>query len=185
MILGVDEVGRGSIAGPVVSAAVILGENKIFGLKDSKDLSEKKRIEFSNQFKELSLEWSIGLSSVEEIDKYNIREATKLSMIRAISKVKKPFSKIIIDGNDNFFNDKSVEFIIKADTKIREVMAASIIAKVYRDEYMTEQENKFKGYFFDKHKGYSTKLHKSMIKKYGVTNIHRKSFSPIKQFLNE
>ena len=95
------------------------------------------------------------------------------------------FSKIIIDGNDNFFNDKSVEFIIKADTKIREVMAASIIAKVYRDEYMTELENNFKGYFFDRHKGYSTKLHKSMIKKYGVTNIHRKSFRPIKQFLNE
>ena len=106
-------------------------------------------------------------------------------MMRAISKVEKPFSKIIIDGNDNFFNDKSVEFIIKADTKIREVMAASIIAKVYRDEYMRELENKFKGYFFDKHKGYSTKLHKSMIKKYGVTNIHRKSFKPIKQFLNE
>ena len=184
MILGVDEVGRGSIAGPVVSAEVILGKNKIFGLKDSKDLSEKKRIEFSNQIKELSLEWSIGLSSVEEIDKYNIREATKLSMIRAISKVKKPFSKIIIDGNDNFFNDKSVEFIIKADTKIREVMAASIIAKVYRDELLKKLDKKYPEFCFSSHKGYPTKKHIEAINTYGIIKEHRKSFSPIKN-INE
>ena len=182
---GVDEVGRGCLAGPVVSAAVILKKGiDLKLLKDSKKISFKKREEISEHIKQNSC-YAIGIASVEEILNLNILQASLLSMSRAIEKLKIKPGLTLIDGNFAPAGLKNYKTIINGDEKIKVISAASIIAKVYRDKYMKEQENKFKGYFFDKHKGYSTKLHKSMIKKYGVTNIHRKSFSPIKQFLNE
>ena len=180
--VGIDEVGRGCIFGPVFSSVVVLTlENnhilKKLGVNDSKKLSAKKRISLVPKIFELSKDWGIGQSSVREIDKYGIRHATELSMIRAIYKLKLTPSKIYIDGclSLNLWDGKQ-ENIVKGDSKLTSIAAASILAKVKRDSLMIRLEEKYKGYIIQKNKGYGTNGHFLSLKRLGITNMHRKSF---------
>ncbi len=175
-VCGVDEAGRGPLAGPVCAAAVILAE-EIEGLNDSKKLSEKKREELFPVIKEKALSYSIAFASVEEIEKYNILNATYLAMNRAIEGLDIPADFALIDGN-RVPTDISVpcETVIKGDAKSASIAAASILAKVTRDRLMLEEDKKYPEYNFKKHKGYGTKEHTDAILKYGVSPIHRPSF---------
>tara|TARA_B100000035_G_scaffold279084_1_gene258476 strand:- start:89 stop:649 length:561 start_codon:yes stop_codon:yes gene_type:complete len=180
IVAGVDEVGRGSLIGPVFAAAVILNKsiNKKL-LKDSKSLSKTKRETLSKYIKKNSI-WAVGKASVKEIDKINILQASLLAMKRAIKKLKKKPTLTLIDGNKlpeiKNYNMKS---IIKGDQKIPSISAASIIAKVTRDKMITGLGKKFKGYYWDQNYGYGTKQHLKAIKSLGITDQHRKTFSPI------
>jgi len=182
VLAGVDEVGRGSLIGPVYAAAVILNKSintKI--LKDSKSLSKNKRKEISTYIKKNSI-WAIGQASVREIEKINILQASLLAMKRAIIKLKKKPSLVLIDGNKlpNIKN-YNLKYIIKGDQKIPSISAASIIAKVSRDKFLTTLSKNFKNYRWDTNSGYGTKEHIKAIKKFGVTKYHRKTFAPISQ----
>ena len=180
--VGIDEVGRGAVFGPVFSAAVVITEKnksilKQLGVKDSKKLTPNKRKLLLSRILLLSSDLGIGQSSVREIDKLGIRVATELSMIRALKKLKEKPSEIIVDGplllrpwNGNQKN------IIKGDSKFISIASASIVAKVYRDILMERLEKKYPGYLISKNKGYGTKEHFSLIKENGITNLHRKSF---------
>ena len=180
--VGIDEVGRGCIFGPVFSSVVVLTlENndllKKLGVNDSKKLSAKKRNLLVPKILELSQDWGIGQSSVREIDKHGIRHATELSMIRAIYKLKLTPSKICIDGSLPFRLWKGKqENLIKGDTKLTSIAAASILAKVKRDLLMIRLEEKYKGYIIQKNKGYGTRDHFLSINHLGITNMHRKTF---------
>ena len=180
IIAGVDEVGRGSLIGPVYAAAVILNNSiKKKLLKDSKSLSKSKREILSKYIKKNSV-WSIGKASVKEIEKINILNASLLAMKRAIKKLKKKPSLVLIDGNKlPKIGDYKLRSIIKGDEKIPSISAASIIAKVTRDKMITNLSNKIKGYYWDQNYGYGTKQHLKAIKKLGITPQHRKTFSPI------
>ena len=180
LVAGVDEVGRGSLAGPVVAAAVILGSSKIKGLKDSKKLSQKKRNLLSKIIEREAISFSIGIASTDEIDNLNIRRASLLAMQRAINSLNKNKIKVIVDGIDIPKVDLPCEAIVKADSKIFEVMAASIIAKVYRDNLMSNLSKKYPKYFFEKNKGYPTKEHLNILKSIGPSELHRKSYEPVK-----
>ena len=184
LIVGIDEVGRGCIAGPVVAAAVILGKKNISKLKDSKLLSSRKRLLLSEEIKENCLEFSIAEISSKEVDKLNIRRASLLAMKKAAEGLKKKNIEIIIDGVDKIETNYPCKAIIKADNIFKEVMAASIIAKVYRDEIMINLHKKYPEYLFNKHKGYPTKDHLHALKKFGSIDEHRKTFRPVRQ-LNE
>ena len=180
--VGIDEVGRGAVFGPVFSAVVVLTEkNKLIlqelGVKDSKKLSHKKRKLLLPKILLLSSDYGIGQSSAREIDRLGIRVATELSMIRALYKLKEKPSEIIVDGplllrpwNGTQKN------IVSGDSKFTAIAAASIVAKVTRDELMERLEKKYSGYLILKNKGYGTKEHLSNIKDFGITNLHRKSF---------
>ena len=180
IVAGVDEVGRGSLIGPVYAAAVIL--NKTINerlLKDSKSLTKLKRERLSKYIKKNS-EWSIGKASIKEIDKINILQASLLAMKRAIIKLKKKPSLILIDGNRvPEIKNYNLKSIIKGDKKIPSISAASIIAKVARDKMITNLGNKFKGYYWHQNYGYGTKQHLKAIENLGITSQHRKTFSPI------
>jgi len=207
-VAGLDEAGRGPLAGPVVAAAVILNsklktqksklqlktKNLLKEVKDSKKLMPKKREAlYKFLIKDLNIEWGIGRVSEKVIDKINILEATKLAMVRAVKNLEKKYSQadfLILDGNftlpaealakagiDKSISQKS---IIKGDNKVFSVAAASILAKVYRDKIMERYDRKFPKYEFKKHKGYGTKFHFKMLKKYGPCKIHRKTFGPVK-----
>ena len=180
VLAGVDEVGRGSLIGPVYAAAVILNKSintKI--LKDSKSLSKNKRKEISTYIKKNSI-WAIGQASVREIEKINILQASLLAMKRAIIKLKKKPSLVLIDGNKlPDIKNYNLKYIIKGDQKIPSISAASIIAKVSRDKLMTTLSKNFQNYGWDTNSGYGTKEHLKAIKKFGVTKYHRKTFSPI------
>ena len=180
--VGIDEVGRGCIFGPVFASIVVISaENnhllKKIGVDDSKKLSEKKRNSLLPKILKLSKDWGIGQSSVREIDRYGIRHATELSMVRAIYKLKLTPSKIYIDGNLplTLWHGEQ-ENIIKGDSKLTSISAASILAKVKRDALMIRLEEKYKGYVLYKNKGYGTSDHFLSIKQFGLTNMHRKSF---------
>ena len=185
IIAGVDEVGRGSLIGPVYAAAVILNEkiNKK-KLKDSKKISKKNREILESYIKKNSI-WAIGSASLKEIEKNNILNASLLAMKRAIKKLKKKPQIVLIDGNklphiDNY----KLKNVIKGDQKIPEISAASIIAKVSRDRLLTKMSKKFQNYLWDKNSGYGTQDHIKAIKKFGITKHHRKTFKPVHNILS-
>ena len=185
LICGVDEEGRGPLAGQVYAAAVILGPNfDIEGLRDSKKLSESKRYSLAAHIKKNAIAWSLGVCSASEIDELNIHQATLLAMKRAIEGLGSYDSmKIMVDGLFCPKMDYPSEAIVKGDDKVAEISAASIIAKTERDLKMIEIDKIYPAYQFKKHKGYPTKLHIEMIKCEGLCEYHRKSFSPIKEML--
>ena len=181
---GVDEVGRGCLAGPVVSAAVILKEGiNLSLLKDSKKLTFKRRDEISRHIKDNSY-YSIGIALVEEILELNILQASLLSMKRAIVQLTLKPSLILIDGNFAPEGLKNYKTIINGDEKIKVISAASIIAKNYRDRFMIKLSKKFSNYAWERNFGYGTKAHFKGLKKFGVTAHHRKSFKPVHKILS-
>ena len=180
ILAGVDEVGRGSLMGPVYAAAVILNKsiNKQL-LKDSKSLTKHKREELFIYIKKNSI-WAIGHASVKEIEKINILHASLLAMKRAIKKLKKKPNIVLIDGNKlPYLKNYNLKYIIKGDQKIPSISAASIVAKVSRDKFITTLSKKFKNYGWETNYGYGTKKHLSALKKLGATRHHRKTFAPI------
>ena len=181
---GVDEVGRGCLAGPVVSAAVVLKKSiNLNLLKDSKKISFNKREEISEHIKKNSY-YALGIASVEEILNLNILQASLLSMKRAIEKLEIKPGITLIDGNFAPRGLKNYKTIINGDEKIKVISAASIIAKVYRDRFMIRLSKKFSNYAWDRNFGYGTKAHFEGLKKFGVTSHHRKGFKPIHKILS-
>ena len=182
LVAGVDEVGRGPLAGPVVTAAVILDpEHPIKGLMDSKKLSESRREKLAVLIKERSLAWSIGRAEVEEIDEINILQATMLAMQRAVAGLSPAPEHALIDGNRCPQLTCTAEAIIKGDGLVPAISAASIIAKVSRDNEMVELDALYPGYGLAGHKGYPTKAHRDALIELGVTPIHRRSFGPVRR----
>ena len=181
---GVDEVGRGCLAGPVVSAAVILKEGiNLKLLKDSKKITFKKREEISKHIKNNSY-FAIGIASVEEILNLNILQASLLSMKRAIKKLAVKPGLTLIDGSFAPKGLKNYKTIINGDEKIKVISAASIVAKVYRDTFMIKLSEKFSNYAWERNFGYGTKAHLDGLKKFGITTHHRKGFKPIYKMLS-
>ena len=180
--VGIDEVGKGAVFGPVFSAVVVLTEKnkgmlKKFGVMDSKKLTPKKRKLLLPKILLLSSDYGIGQSSAREIDKLGIRVATELSMIRALKKLKEKPSEIIIDGPLLLRPWNGIQQnIVSGDSKFTAIASASIVAKVSRDNLMERLEKKYPGYLIFKNKGYGTKEHISIIQENGITNLHRKSF---------
>ena len=184
LIAGVDEVGRGPLAGAVVTAAVILDPNKpIEGLADSKKLTEKRRKQLEPIIKERALAWSLGRSEAEEIDQINILQATLVAMKRAVEGLSVQPTHALVDGNQAPKLACPVTTIIKGDQSEAVIAAASILAKVARDREMVEMDKLYPQYGFAQHKGYPTKQHQQALIDFGVTPIHRRSFAPVRQAL--
>ncbi len=176
-ICGVDEAGRGPLAGPVYAAAVILPQGLVIeGLNDSKKLSEKKRELLYDKVIENAVAWSVGIATEQEIDEVNILQATYLAMRRAVEGLEVKADYALIDGNRMPPLSTDGETVIKGDSLSMSIAAASIIAKVSRDRFMLEIDEKYPEYQFSKHKGYGTALHYEMIEKYGISPVHRRSF---------
>ncbi|VAW93398.1 Ribonuclease HII [hydrothermal vent metagenome] len=181
-IAGVDEVGRGPLAGPVVAAAVVLDPTRpIAGLMDSKVLSEKKREYLAAEIKNNSICWAIGRAEVQEIDDINILQASLLAMKRAVLQLKPAAEFAQVDGNRCPDLPCPSQAIIKGDASVECISAASIIAKVARDNEMKDYDTIYPGYGLAKHKGYPTKQHIAAINELGITEIHRLSFGPVKK----
>ena len=177
LLCGVDEAGRGPLAGPVCAAAVILPRDiDIPGLNDSKKLSEKQRESLYDIIIRESLSYGIAFSTVEEIEQLNILQATFLAMNRAISQLSLKPELALIDGNRNTGIDMPSQCVVKGDSRCADIAAASILAKVTRDRYMYELAQEYPQYHFEKHKGYGTKLHYEAIREYGPSPVHRMSF---------
>ncbi|ABN73237.1 ribonuclease HII [Actinobacillus pleuropneumoniae] len=184
LIAGVDEVGRGPLVGAVVTAAVILAPNNpIEGLADSKKLSEKKRLLLAEEIKAKALCWSLGRAEPEEIDRLNILHATMLAMQRAVAGLNIQPDFVLVDGNRIPTLPMPAQAVIKGDSLVAEISAASILAKVARDQEMAELDVQYPEYGFAKHKGYPTKLHFEKLEQFGATPFHRKSFAPVKKIL--
>ena len=184
LIGGVDEVGRGPLAGPVIAAAVILDpEFPIEGLMDSKKISEKKRNLLAIEIRKKSLAWALGRAEHDEIDSINILQASLLAMKRAVESLAIKPEWVLVDGIHRPDVSCNVEAIIKGDSKIPAISAASIIAKVARDNEMIVFDGQYPGYGFSQHKGYPTKMHIEALNELGVSAIHRKSFAPVKKLL--
>lgn len=185
LVCGIDEAGRGPLAGPVYAAAVILPLGlEIEGLNDSKKISEKKREQLFDVICEKAVDYSIGIATEQEIDEINILNATFLAMHRAVEGLKTKPDYALIDGNQNpkipFVTEETV---VKGDAKVMSIAAASILAKVSRDRFMLEKAKEYPQYQFEKHKGYGTKLHYEMLKEFGPSPIHRMTF--LKKFFGE
>lgn len=183
VICGVDEAGRGPLAGPVFAAAVILPDGHIIeGVNDSKKLSEKKRDMLYDKIIDECVCYSVGIATEKEIDEINILQATFLAMKRAVYGLKIKPDLALVDGNQVPPLDNDVQTIVKGDGKSASIAAASIIAKVSRDRYMLRLAEQYPQYAFERHKGYPTKLHYEKIHEYGISDVHRKSF--LKKVLN-
>ena len=184
LIAGVDEVGRGPLVGAVVTAAVILDPNNpIEGLADSKKLAEKKRLLLAEEIKAKAICWSLGRAEPEEIDQLNILHATMLAMQRAVAGLNIQPDFVLVDGNRIPTLPMPAQAVIKGDSLVAEISAASILAKVARDQEMDELDEQYPEYGFAKHKGYPTKLHFEKLTQFGATPFHRKSFAPVKKIL--
>lgn len=183
-IAGVDEVGRGPLVGAVVTAAVILNPNQpIEGLADSKKLSEKRRIALAEEIKAKALSWSLGRAEPEEIDRLNILHATMLAMRRAVAGLAITPDFVLVDGNRIPQLPMPAQAVVKGDSLVAEISAASILAKVARDLEMEELDKQYPAYGFAQHKGYPTKLHFEKLAELGATPFHRKSFAPVAKIL--
>ncbi|RYC48473.1 ribonuclease HII [Pectobacterium zantedeschiae] len=183
-IAGVDEVGRGPLVGAVVTAAVILDPTRpIVGLADSKQLSEKRRLALYDEIKEKALAWSLGRAEPEEIDQLNILHATMLAMQRAVAGLAIVPDFVLIDGNRCPALVMPSQAVVKGDSRVAEISAASIMAKVTRDREMVELDQRFPDYGFSQHKGYPTAFHLEKLAALGATEFHRRSFAPVKRVL--
>ncbi|MDO9052603.1 MAG: ribonuclease HII [Gallionella sp.] len=181
LICGVDEAGRGPLAGPVSAAAVMLdSENPIPGLNDSKKLSEKQRDKLAPLIRERALAWAVAYATVEEIDELNILQATLLAMKRAVQALSIQPQRVLVDGL--YCPDTGIpsEAIVKGDSKVAAIAAASILAKTDRDALMLQLHEQYPLYGFDIHKGYPTAAHLAALRMHGVTGVHRKSFKPVR-----
>ena len=184
IIAGVDEAGRGPLAGPVVAAAVILDPLRpIDGLADSKALSAGKRDSLAVIIKQAALSWAVAEASVEEIDELNILQATLLAMQRAVSGLSMRPDEVLVDGNRLPVLAMPAQAIIKGDSKIAAISAASILAKVARDKLMDEYHRQYPDFAFHLHKGYGTRQHLAEIEKLGFLGVHRKTFNPVKSLI--
>lgn len=180
-VCGVDEAGRGPLAGAVFAAAVILDiERPILGLADSKKLSEKKRNYLADQIKECALAWAIAKAEAEEIDNINILQASLLAMRRAVEKLALVPSEALIDGLHCPKLSMHCRAIVRGDSSVAEISAASILAKTARDAEMLDLHLVYPQYGFDRHKGYPTALHLEALRSHGASEVHRKSFAPVK-----
>lgn len=183
-IAGVDEVGRGPLVGAVVTAAVILDPQRpIVGLADSKQLSEKRRLALYDEIKDKALSWSLGRAEPEEIDQLNILHATMLAMQRAVAGLHLAPDYVLIDGNRCPLLPMPALAVVKGDSRVAEISAASILAKVTRDREMVELDARFPEYGFAQHKGYPTAYHLEKLALLGATEYHRRSFAPVKRVL--
>lgn len=183
MIVGIDEVGRGCWAGPLVAGAVLLGES-IAGLRDSKKLSSTQRERLDATIRVAAIGYGLGWVTPQEIDTIGLTAAVRLAMERACACIAAPYEQIIIDGNINFFADNpQASTLVHGDDLVPAISAASIIAKVARDRYMTEQAIRYPGYGFEKHVGYGTAAHSAALQALGVCDMHRKSFKPVRAIL--
>ncbi len=184
LVAGVDEVGRGPLVGAVVTAAVILDPARpIQGLADSKALSEKRRLALFDEIIEKALSWSLGRAEPEEIDHLNILQATMLAMQRAVAGLSVVPEYVLIDGNRCPPLPMPSQAVVKGDSRVAEISAASILAKVTRDREMIELDARFPQYGFAQHKGYPTALHLERLAEHGATEHHRRSFAPVKRSL--
>ena len=184
LMAGIDEVGRGPLAGPVFASAVILNPDcQIQGLADSKTLSAKKRELLAVQIKTHALSWSIAQASVEEIDSLNILQATLLAMQRAVDGLMIQPTHVLIDGNQIPVLSMPTQGIVGGDKTIKQISAASILAKVARDQVMIDYAQMYPQFSFQQHKGYGTKQHREEIAEHGFLSIHRRSFNPVKKML--
>lgn len=183
MIVGVDEVGRGCWAGPVVAGAVLLGK-RISGLKDSKKLSKSQREKLDAEIRVSAIAFGIGWVPASEVDALGLTEAVRAAMERALAQIVVDYDELIIDGNYNYFpKHPHSRALVAADNIIPAVSAASIIAKVARDRYMATMAATFPGYAFERHVGYGTAAHRSAINRLGLCELHRRSFKPIQAFM--
>lgn len=186
LVAGVDEAGRGPLAGNVVAAAVILDPHKkIPGLADSKVLTVDKREELAIEIKERAVAWCVAEATVAEIDQLNILHASMLAMARAIEGLSTPPNHCLIDGNRCPITDFNCQAVVKGDARVQEIAAASILAKVSRDHSMIELHKQYPDYGFAQHKGYPTRAHVQALQEHGVLDIHRRSFGPVRELLVE
>lgn len=184
IVCGVDEAGRGPLAGPVSAAAVILDEaHPIPGLADSKKLSERQREKLAPLIRERALAWSVAYASVEEIDRLNILQATLLAMRRAVLGLSIPPQLVLVDGLYCPQTGINSQAIVKGDSKVAAISAASILAKTSRDRLMLQLDERYPQYGFAQHKGYPTAAHLIALGEYGVSDVHRKSFKPVRVLL--
>lgn len=184
MIVGVDEVGRGCLAGPVVAGAVLL-RRRIPGLRDSKKLTRLQRERLDLIIRKQAVAFGLGWVTPQELDTLGLTAAVRLAMERAIAEITVPYDEIIIDGNYNFLqNDSRSRCVVKADDSVPAVSAASILAKVARDRFMVEAASTYPGYFFERHVGYGTRQHMTALQSLGLCDLHRQSFAPIKAYLS-
>ena len=183
-IAGVDEVGRGPLAGDVVAAAVILDPRRpIAGLRDSKKLSERRRVQLAQLIRDNALAWAVARATVAEIDEINILQASLLAMHRAVEALDPQPDYVLVDGNRLPRWQYAAEPVIKGDDRVPAIAAASILAKVQRDSELVALEEEYPGYGFAAHKGYPTAAHLQALHNLGVTPVHRRSFSPVKNLL--
>ena len=181
---GVDEAGRGPLAGPVIAAAVILPDGHgLSGLADSKQLSEARREALATQIRDVAVAWAIGRAEVDEIDRLNILQASLLAMRRAVEGLTVRPRRALIDGNRCPELDCPAEAIVKGDATVPAISAASILAKVTRDQEMLSLDERYPQYQFARHKGYPTRLHLQALAEHGVSPVHRRTFGPVRRLL--